>query len=117
MSLPTLKYLRQHEKLRLWRLRTGLSQTQAGARFGCSHWVYGEMERGRVDIPPYAWRGEFAIRPHEFCLLSRLRCHLEQEEVARLMGVSRIWVVGMEKGRANCDRLVKFWEARGVWES
>lgn len=117
MSLPSLRDLRPEEKLRLWRLRMGLSQTQAGERFGCSAWVYGEMERGRCEIPCYAWKGVFAVRPHEFCLLSRLRSGMEQDEVALELGVSRIWVVNMEKGRAQCDRLVSYWEGRGVWES
>lgn len=116
MSLPTLKYLTPAEKLRIWRLRMKLTQTQAGQRFGCSAWVYGEMERGRVEIPSYAWRGEFAIRPYEFCMLSRLRAGMSHKEVASQLGVSRIWVVQMEKGRGSCTRLVKFWEGKGVWE-
>lgn len=117
MSLPTLKHLRPEEKLRIWRLRCGMSQEEAGNRFGCSEWLYGEMERGRTAIPPYAWRGEFSIRPHEFCLLSRLRAGKTQDETGAAIGCSRIWVVEIEKGRESPTRLVKYWEAVGGWES
>lgn len=113
--MTKLRQLTAPEKLLIWRGRLRLGQEDAGKRFDCSAWTYGEMERGRVEIPSYVWRGEFAVRPNEYCLLSRRRSGLLQREVARLMGCSKIWVSRMEKGLENCDRLVMFWGDRGVW--
>lgn len=115
MPVITLRQLTQHEKLRLWRGRLGLTQEAAGLRFGVSGWTYGEMERGEIPIPTYAWRGPFEVQDHEFCLLSRLRSGMTQEEVAAELSVSRIWVNKMESGRVGCSALVRFWGKKNVW--
>lgn len=106
----TFQDLTPHEKLRLWRRRLGLSQEEAGRRFGVSGWTFGEMERGDQPAPSYAWRGPFALLEHERCLIYRLRAGKEQQEVADGLGVSRVWVNRMERGEESCDRLVWYWE-------
>lgn len=102
--------LHPHEKLRIWRRRVGLTQDEAGRRFDVSGWTYGEMERGAVPVPAYAWRGPFHLHPHEKCLIYRLRSGSSQDEVASELGCSRLWVLQMESGRVNCDRLIEYWE-------
>lgn len=106
----TLADLTGPEKLRLWRGRLGLSQDDAGRRFGVSGWTYGEMERGEQPVPVYAWRGAFTLRDHEKCLIHRLRAGVTQEHVGSELGCSRIWVNQMETGQANCTRLLQYWE-------
>lgn len=106
----TFQDLRPSEKLRLWRGRLGLSQEDAGRRFGVSAWVYGEMERGASPAPVYAWRGPFRMEEHERCLIYRLRAGVTQEHVAAEMGCSRLWVNQMENGHVGCDRLIEYWE-------
>lgn len=106
----TFRDLSPHEKLRLWRARMGLSQHNAGRRFNVSGWTYGEMERGVQPAPSYAWKGPFAMYPHEQCLVYRLRAGVTQEHVASEIGCSRLWVHMMESGKVNCDRLIEYWE-------
>lgn len=106
----TFQTLTQAEKLRLWRGRLGLTQKQAGRRFGVSDWVYGEMERGDQPVPMYAWRGPFIIHDHEKCLIYRLRAGVTQQFVATELGCSKLWVYMMEKGQVNCLRLIEYWE-------
>ena len=110
-KIEKLQDLTPAEKLRLWRLRLNLSQDQAGARFGVSGWTYGEMERGAQPAPAYAWRGSFALKDHERCLIYRLRAGVHQEHVASELGCSRIWVHQMETGQVNCVRLIEYWES------
>lgn len=114
---PSLRRLKAKEKLLIWRKRLKLTQGQAGTRFGCSAWQYGQMERGEVPALPYVWRGPFELKGHEFCILSRLRSGKTQEEVGRELGVSRIWICTMETGQFNADRLIKYWGSSDVWES
>lgn len=110
MREVTFRELTPAEKLRLWRLRLGLSQRAAGRRFDCSAWTYGEMERGALPAPSYAWKGPFELTDHECCLIYRLRSNMTQKQVAEELGVSRIWVNRMETGKAGCDRLLEYWE-------
>ena len=109
-EVVTFQTLTPAEKLRVWRGRLGLNQEQAGARFGVSGWVYGEMERGDQPPPVYAWRGPFYLRDHEKCVIYRLRSGVTQEHVAAELGCSRIWVNMMEAGREPCVRLIEYWE-------
>lgn len=102
--------LTANEKLRLWRRRLGMSQVQAGRRFECSGFTFGEMERGTLPVPSYAWMGPFALHPHEKCLIYRLRAGKRQRDVALDLGCSRTWVNRMERGQENCDRLIEYWE-------
>jgi len=106
----TFQTITQAEKLMLWRRRLGLTQDQAGRRFGVSGWVYGEMERGAQPAPVYAWRGPFLLKDHEKCVIYRLRAGVTQQAVAAELDCSRIWVNQMESGQANCDKLIEFWE-------
>lgn len=105
-----LRELTQGEKLRLWRRRLKLSQKEAGRRFDVSGWTYGEMERGALPAPSYAWKGPFELHPYERCFIYRLRAGKTQREIASELGCSRIWVNRMETGQANCDHLIWYWE-------
>lgn len=109
-ELVTFQTLTPEEKLRLWRGRLGLTQGQAGRRFGVSAWVYGEMERGDQPVPGYAWRGEFALRDYEKCLIYRQRAGVHQDHIASELGCSRLWVGLMEAGKEPCTRLLQYWE-------
>lgn len=104
--------LRRNETLLIGRLRRGLSQDGAAARFGVPVKIYRSWERSR---PPRgrAWAVE-PDRPtaQERCLVLRRRAGLTQAQVARHLGCSRWWVNQMENGNAPVRALAEFWRGR-----
>ncbi|AAT69508.1 repressor [Alphaproteobacteria phage PhiJL001] len=65
------------------------------------------MEADKVNFAPKRLRG---IQVHEKCLIYRRRAGKTQREVARDLGVSRLWVNKMENGLESCDQLLWYWE-------
>ena len=98
------------QRLVIARRRLGETQAEAALRLGLPESAYccAELDQSCVwDIPvPTLGR----LRPHEKCLFERLRYGRQsQQAVANAVGVSRYWLGQMERGLANCDRLVQYW--------
>ena len=95
------------ERLLINRRRAGLTQPEAAESWGVSLYQYRRWELGS-DAAPFVAVGW--LRHHERCLLMRLRLKVSLRKVARDLGVSRWWVIKMERGDAPPDRLVEHWE-------
>lgn len=107
------------EKLRIWRRRANLTQTQAAKRFGVTFQVYREWEHD-LDVskaqPSVQVRG---VKSHELATIMRERAGLCQKQLADRIGMSRIWVCKMERGATNDRALRQYWnielDAREAW--
>lgn len=104
--------LKPHEALLLRRRRAGHSQDEAAAAAGVTLYRYRRWESGaELDGIPRPRISK--PKPHERCLLARLRAGLTVAEFARVAGVSRWWLIRMEAGQVPVDRLLAAWAARG----
>tara|TARA_R110000772_G_scaffold20306_2_gene56337 strand:+ start:474 stop:641 length:168 start_codon:yes stop_codon:yes gene_type:complete len=45
----------------------------------------------------------------EECVLKRRRCHMTQDDVAKELDMSRLWVNRMEQGIEPAERLIAYW--------
>lgn len=105
--------LKPNEKLLLWRRRAELGQSAAARKHRVTLYRYRKWEDGtEIDGIPRPRLG--AIREHERFLLARLRAGISVAELARAAGVSRWWLIRMEKGEAPTDRLLDAWNARNA---
>lgn len=103
----TLNDLQPHERLLLWRHRAQLSQAQAAFYLGVSHGYYGKWERGAVPLshrPPL----RTPPKPHEECLVRRLRAGLLHRDLAVQLKRCRFWIGEMERGRRDCAELLTY---------
>jgi transcriptional regulator with XRE-family HTH domain len=98
------------ERLWLYRIRMKLTQRQRAEALGVKVDRYRDWETGVVtkDMPITT----LIVTPTEMCRLRRRREGMTQQEVADAMGVSRLWVLKMERGEAPSGRLINFWSAR-----
>ena len=92
----------------LWRRRNRMDQTQAGAAFGVSRWMYSHMELGNVETPEVAL--DPPIQPHEQMLIHRKRLGMTQRQYAKRLGVKRPWVGRMESGDENAETVKRHLE-------
>jgi DNA-binding transcriptional regulator YiaG len=97
------------ERLYIWRRRSGMSQTDAAAHYKVHvdryrAWESDARVKGRRPNQPLGH-----LRSNEQCVLMRRREKLTQREVAEAIGVSRLWVIMMEDGKAADDRLCQHW--------
>lgn len=100
------------ERLFIARRRKGESQIDAAASRGVSVDIYADWEMDRrTHDQPHQQIGE--LKPHEVFTLRRRRAGMTQEELAERLDCTRLWVVQMERGTVNCDRLREFWDAQG----
>jgi transcriptional regulator with XRE-family HTH domain len=107
MAVITLTH---HERLWLFRIRMKLTQHQRATALGVKVDRYRDWETGVTakDIP----RIYLNPKVHEMCRLRRRREGMTQQQLADAVGVSRLWVVKMERGEAPSGRLANYWSAR-----
>lgn len=101
--------LTRGEALLVERRRRGLNQVLAAADWKVHPDKYREWEADRREDVPEVNVGE--LKPHEVCYLKRRRSGKTQREIAAALGVTRLWVITMEDGKAPVDRLVEYWGA------
>lgn len=103
--------LKLHEALLLARKRAGDGQARAARRHRVSLYRYRRWEEGaELDGIPRPRIGQ--VHEHERCMLARLRAGISVAELAKAAGVSRWWLIQMEKGEAPVDRLLAAWSRR-----
>lgn len=113
--------LEPHEKLFLYRKRTGLSQkalvddvrsrtsTYPVNLQKVKDWEAGAADFDPVFVLPYQ---PHAVSQAEWCIIERRRAGWTQEDVADKLKVQLSMVKRMEAGTAPAEELVKFWEKR-----
>lgn len=96
------------ESLIIWRRRKGFNQVQAAAEFEVHPDRYRDWEADkRLEHQPRQHLGP--LKPHEVCYLLRRRENKTQREVAQAIGLTRLWLIKMELGEANPERLLEYW--------
>lgn len=98
------------ERLLVRRMRRKESQRDAAARYGVTHWAYGQWERDAETGAPKESVGR--LQDNEKCVLARRRAGVKQSEVAANLGRSKYWIRLMENGSVDCYELVQYWGAR-----
>ena len=106
-GLGQLERITVGERLLIDRRRRGETQGEAAARHGVSPFIYGQMERDKIDGPRVKVR---RLEAHERCLLYRRRSDKTQAQVAKDLKCCRWWLNQMERGLVPCDTLVWYWE-------
>lgn len=96
------------ESLLIWRRRKNLTQAAAAKSYSVTPDRYREWEadKRKIDQPRYS-AGK--LKPHEVCYLLRRRAGKLQYKFAAELGVTKQWLIQMEDGRANSDRLRAYW--------
>lgn len=108
MHEELLENLTAGEKLLILRRRKDLKQHEAALEFNVPASTYGKWERNQVKNIPEVEIGDLSA--NERCLLYRKRSNTKQEQIATKLKCSRYWVNKMERGLANCDELLWYWE-------
>jgi DNA-binding XRE family transcriptional regulator len=115
--LEKVVHLLPSERLILARRRMGFNQPEMAALLGIAPFTYGRMERGEVPldhdkIDQHLLPIAADLSPSEKAHFYRLRSDppVGQSQIAKDLGVSRIWVNRMERGLVSADRLVQYWE-------
>ena len=98
------------EKLLIWRKREGLNQVQAANVKEVHVDLYRAWERGQKTKGCPVFSLKNGIARHEACVLLRRRNKMTQAEVAKAIGVRRNWIIRMEEGKGQYERLCDFWE-------
>lgn len=107
------KDLTDSEKLFVFRRRLGLTQPFMASYCGVSYAKYRCWERGKFtenDTLPVFRLGP-VLKEYEICTIKRRRLKIGQKQVARDIDCETPLVAMMEKGKANCNRLVSYWGA------
>jgi hypothetical protein len=95
------------ENLLIWRRRQGLTQDFAATMFKVSVDRYQDWETDRSTLGRPKKRQVLKI--FEICFLKRRRSGMTQAQVASSVGVCKFWIVKMEVGEANINRLRDYW--------
>jgi len=96
------------ESLILNRRRMRLNQHEAALRLGLTYDEYRSWEEPGSERGPRQNLG--VIKPYEVCYLLRRRSGKTQKEIAKAIGMSRLWVLRMEAGQAPVERLREYWD-------
>lgn len=98
------------ERLFLARRRAGKTQSEVAGMYNVGLFTYGTWETGAAEPPKEAARIALGrLKPHEQALLARRRAGKTQKELARKMKCSRYHINRMERGEADAEPLLKFW--------
>jgi len=96
------------ETLLVWRRRAGYNQYEAAQHHGVTVNKYRRWEAGYGPSPRAKNLGE--LKDHEKCVIARRRSGKTQDDLAKDLNLSRLWIIEMEKGNVPADRLVEYWE-------
>lgn len=108
------------ELLWLSRKRTGENHEAAAARLGMHPETYLRLEwdKATLNPPDLSNMPELVPTAAECCVIARRRWNrnlpryqepVTQTSLATILGVTRIWICRMERGRADCTRLQEYW--------
>ena len=89
------------------RRRRGLTQAEAAAKHKVSLYHYRRWEADEVNGVPSVDIG--LLKPHEKCYVERVSRGVSLADQAKKMGISRWWLRQMERGTANPERLISYW--------
>lgn len=104
--------LTRSESFTLDRRRRGLSQSEEAALRGVQRHAYENLEAGHPEHAttlPIKTPKVSDVKPYERCFLFRRRQHMTQAQLAKAVGMSRVWVVAMEDGTADISPLTWYW--------
>lgn len=116
------------ERLFLKRLRLGWKQPRMAGKLKVQRSKLQRFEYGDYPDTPHHGRvvvkgGGCTVSEREYCILARRRAHWTQSRLAREIGVTRQWVVMMERGEkrlsrmtgkmepVSCKKLIRYWKA------
>ena len=98
------------EKLYLLRRRRLQTQPEAARAYGVSLMVFATWEKDRklygIPTPPVSLRN---LQVCEACVILRRRAGMRQEDLAKKLDISLVWLVQMEQGTADLSVLADFW--------
>lgn len=97
------------ERLLIQRRRQGLTQRQAAAAYGHTLFGYRKWENDQENETVNVRIGR--LSDPEKCFLLRRRKGLTLPQLAAEVGCCRLWLNQMEKGTANPDRLIAYWQS------
>ena len=98
-----------HEALYIQRRRLQISQAERAAQLTIPEYLYVDYENEKRDIPNKLVPKMHKISDIEECVLKRRRCHMTQDDVAKELDMSRLWVNRMEQGIEPAERLIAYW--------
>ena len=106
--------LTKAEKMVVARKRLKQSQRQRSEILGVPFGRYRQWESGVENLLedfkcPDTSIKESDLYEYEICMLKRRRAGLTQSKIARLLGVTAVWVRKMEAGDGNVKRLKEYW--------
>lgn len=97
------------EALYVQRRRLQISQAERAAQLKIPEYLYVDYENEKRDVPKKLVPKMRVFSDIEECVIKRRRCHMTQEDVAKELGMSRLWVNRMEQGTEPAERLIEFW--------
>ncbi len=109
--------IKPYEFLFIKRHRQKLNQEKMGRKLRLTRRDYSLLELG--ILPPEFFEKdiidfyvkEVALTGVEKCILLRKRCGWDQSQLAKELGVSRLWINCMENARRNSARLIEYWRS------
>lgn len=104
-------YLTTAETFLLLRRRKNWTQGRAAKFFKINLSFYKRLEYG-VIAPPLRVKDAARlgrVEDHEYCYIHRRRAKKSQIWVAKKLKKCRFWINQMERGKVDCDTLLKFW--------
>lgn len=108
-----LKELTMGESLLIARRRSGESQEKAAMAHGLTRNYYGRVERDCLETPHDISSPELGeLTDSEACVIARRRSGMNQDECAKIIGITRAWLHQMETDKVPCSNLVEFWRNR-----
>jgi DNA-binding XRE family transcriptional regulator len=104
------------EKLMVWRRRSGKTQVALAQALGIPLHVYGDLERGKLqmDRSLLATLGEVELNEQEKLTALRRRLGITQRIAAAELGVCRMTAAAMEEGKADAAPLWELLKARAA---
>jgi len=97
------------EALYIQRRRLSISQAERAAQLTIPEYLYVDYENEKRDVPSKLVPKMHKLSDIEECVLKRRRCSMTQGDVAKELGMSRLWINRMEQGIEPAERLIQYW--------
>lgn len=105
--------LKKGELLYILRRRRGLNQAAFAKRYGITHDVLSEIEKGRRAVPPNLRPGgRIAPTKGERVTALRRRLGLSIPDLAHLFDISHITLIARERGEGDASEILDWLEER-----